>query len=411
MPSTSAPHSSVSLGSEHRPVETAEVVTMVPSAMRPVQMQHSPARSNASAIADAHSRASSTVVGGSRSTTPPTPALTGTRSPSEKDRESLTYKSHCSLNDGDFVLKKPQPCHFDELKHLKSNLVATCKNPLQARPGEPAIFDASEAFEYPQRKPLRVNPFKLVFNVVLAFGLIAALIAGYAIGLSVFDLGVTSMGLYGVIVLGEYFFQVFSALWNRYDVNRIAKQAMKRTNEVQTAAECEKGDRSAIMNPGSEVSIGIVGYREDDQAWRQCLRTLQLQTLVPKCIIGVVDGNEGPDLEMAESFVSEFESYSADSRKAPLIHLPILLSQLHFETYMANIPKDTRYHLRKFSDWFTGNFRPGHEMALSIARHAIIDQVMEWDRKWNISSLNAVVFSQPHGHKRTALFTAFAFNL
>jgi hyaluronan synthase len=41
----------------------------------------------------------------------------------------------------------------------------------------------------------------------------------------------------------------------------------------------------------------------------------------------------------------------------------------------------------------------------------VVDQVLEWNDRWNISSLDAVCFSQPHGHKRTAMFTAFAMSL
>lgn len=402
MTSTKASRSSVSLPSvdQHSPIETAEVVRMMPSASRPVQLLHRQAGSNASS-------ASTTTVVESRPTTPPTPALSATTTSTKKGQ------SQRSSGDNDFDLPKPDPCYLAELKQPQAGRIYSKVGDSSSASLSEPIFDASEAFNIPPRKPLKVNPFKLTFNLVLAFGLIAALITGYAMALSVFDLGITSIGLYGIIVLGEYIFQVFSALWNRYDVNRIANQLKKSTSQVQTAGECEKGDQSTngVMNPGAEISIGIVGYREDDEAWRQCLRTLQKQNLVPKCIIGVVDGNEQPDLDMANAFISEFEDYRPEGPRAPLIHLPILLSDLHFNTYMANIPEDNRSRVKKYWDWLTGHHRPGHEMAVAIARQAVIAQVQEWDRKWNVRSLNAVCFSQPHGHKRTALFTAFAFNM
>ncbi len=269
-------------------------------------------------------------------------------------------------------------------------------------------FDSAAVFDTPERKPLRINPFKATFNILIAFGLIGALVAGYIIGLRLFDLGLTSIGLYGTILISEYLVQLVCAIINRFDVDRIAKNLAKKTG--QAAGDCEKGAKRAssptLLNPDGEVSIAVVGYREDEQAWRQCLRSLQTQTLRPKCIIGVVDGNEEPDLSMAEAFVTEFESYAA-----PLIHLPLLLSELHRKTYLENMPADTRFFLVKFWHWLVGRYRPGHAAALSVATKAVIKQVQEWNDRWNISSQAAVCFSQPHGHKRTAMFTAFAMNM
>lgn len=273
-----------------------------------------------------------------------------------------------------------------------------------------SCFDSAAVFDSPERKPLKINPFLAFINTTVAFGLIAALITGYAIGLSVLDLGITSVGLYGTILVSEYLIQLFCAIINRYDVNRIVKNVRKKSANSQAAGDCEKGSSTdpsaALLNPGAEISIAVVGYREDEQAWRQCLRSLQTQTLAPKCVIGVVDGNEEPDLSMAQAFVDEFQS-----QKATLIHLPILLSEMHRRTYFDNVPVDTRFFLVKFWHYLVGRYRPGHEAALAVAREAVVQQVLEWDQKWNISSLKAVCFSQPHGHKRTAMFTAFAMNL
>lgn len=271
------------------------------------------------------------------------------------------------------------------------------------------FFDPTEVFDTPQRKPLKVNPFKAVFNISLSFGLIGALIAGYVIGLSIFDLGITSIGLYGTILISEYLIQLFCAVTNRFDVNRIVRSLAKRRSAERAAGDYEKGldvSTSNLLNPNGDVSIAVVGYREDEQAWKQCLRSLQMQMLRPRCVIGVVDGNEEPDLSMANAFVEEYERL-----KAPVIHLPILLSDLHRETYEANIEVDTRSRLVKFWQSVTGHHRSGHAHALSLAKEAVIEQVQQWNERWNISSLEAVCFSQPHGHKRTAMFTAFAMSL
>lgn len=271
-----------------------------------------------------------------------------------------------------------------------------------------STFDSAATFYTPTRKPLKLNPFYAFFNFTFAFGLIGALIAGYIIGIQVLDLSVTYVGLYGVILISEYLVQLGCAIFNRYDINRIVNKQRKKVATYTT--DVEKGlkhDASKdLLNPGGQVSIAVVGYREDENAWRLCLKSLQKQTLRPKAIIGVVDGNDEPDLSMAQAFVEEFDSY-----KAPLIHLPLLLSDLHRETYFSVIPPDTRNRFTKAWDSFWGNHRPGHLAAIKVARQAVITQVLEWDAKWNISSNEALIFSQPHGHKRTAMYTAFAFSL
>jgi hyaluronan synthase len=265
-------------------------------------------------------------------------------------------------------------------------------------------FDSAAVFDSPERKPLKVYPFLAALNIAVSFGLIAALITGYCIGLRIFDLNITSIGLYGTILIFEYFIQLGCAIINRFDVDRIVKTRAKKV------ADAEKGfsdtSPNPLLNPGGQVSIAVVGYRENEQAWRQCLRSLQTQTLRPKCVIGVVDGNEGPDIGMANDFVSEFQSY-----KAPLIHLPLLLSDLHRDTYFKNIPQDNRSFLVKFGHYISGRHREGHAEAVALARQVVVDQVLQWEDRWNISKLDAVCFSQPHGHKRTAMFTAFAMSM
>lgn len=65
----------------------------------------------------------------------------------------------------------------------------------------------------------------------------------------------------------------------------------------------------------------------------------------------------------------------------------------------------------RFWHYLVGYYWPGYILVLSQARQAVVEQVLEWNDKWNISSLNAVCFSQPHGHKCTAMFMAFAMSL
>ena len=303
------------------------------------------------------------------------------------------------------------PVLTNNLSSLSIETKASAKTFQSSSSKSPSFFDTAATFNTPTRKPLRVNPFTAIFNICLSFGLTGLLITGYVIGLRVVDLGVTSIGLYGIILISEYLIQLGCALFNRLDINQIAKKYINRSANARQAGDCEKGIRLSsstyTLSPDADVSVAVVGYREDDEAWRRCVRSLTTQTLRPKCVVGVVDGNEKPDLDMAEAFVQEFKS----TCKAPHIKLPISLSELHRETYFRTVPADNRWWSTKVWHWFAGRARPGHQGAMALARQVVIDQVLEWNEKWNISSLEAVCFSQPHGHKRTAMFTAFAMSL
>jgi hyaluronan synthase len=269
-------------------------------------------------------------------------------------------------------------------------------------------LDPEIVFDTPVRKSFNIEPLKATINAVLASGLVGALAASYAAGLRLFDLGLTSVALYGTILLGEYLIQLCCAFANRFDVNRIAGRAALKVLDPESTKNVNEGraEPTSLMNPDGHVSVAVIGYREDEKVWRDCLRSLREQNVRPKCIVGVVDGNDEPDLDMANVFVSEFKPV-----QAPLIHLPILLSDLHRDTYFKGVPEDVRGFLVKTWHWLTGQRRHGHIAALNAAKEAVMEQVAQWNEQWSISSLNAVCFSQPHGHKHAAMFTAFAISL
>src|SRR5688572_8697822 len=100
-------------------------------------------------------------------------------------------------------------------------------------------FDSKAAFYTPDRKPLKINPFYAFFTFCFAFGLIGALIAGYIIGIQVFDLGVTAVGLYGTILISQYLVQLSCAILNRIDINRIVRNRAKKV--ATYTADVEKG--------------------------------------------------------------------------------------------------------------------------------------------------------------------------
>ncbi|KAJ7594665.1 hyaluronan synthase 2 [Mycena floridula] len=231
-----------------------------------------------------------------------------------------------------------------------------------------------------------------IIKFLLSMVLVASLIVGYALSFKVVTIGPVSLGLYGIILLTDFLVQFSCALINRIKVNRIAARA-KRDNET------------AVMN--GDISIAVVGYREDDGAWRKCLRSLQQQTWTPRAIIAVVDGNEAPDLQMANAFGDEFHGKSV-----AVIHLPILLSTVYKEAYVRALATAGNTHKPnkavRFWRWLRNTTTLNQLMAHKHAREEIISCVAQWEEEFNITNFDAVCFSQPHGHKRTAMFTAFA---
>ena len=67
----------------------------------------------------------------------------------------------------------------------------------------------------------------------------------------------------------------------------------------------------------------------------QCLKSLQAQEYPIKHIIGVVDGNDGPDCDMANAFGKAFPE---DQRL--IVHLPVLFSMMYKQKYWVRMLHD-----------------------------------------------------------------------
>ncbi|KAE8226682.1 hypothetical protein CF319_g753 [Tilletia indica] len=262
-------------------------------------------------------------------------------------------------------------------------------------------------FEPPQRKKVSINLLTMILKFALSIGLLGALVAGYILGLKIIHIGGVSVGLYGVVLIADFLVQLICALANRVSVDRIVakRQAVVSEQHNVFADKRSQPTERTLLFPDASISIAVVGYREDDNAWRLCLRSIQKQSMRPRQVICVVDGNEGPDLKMANSFTDEYAGTNT-----ALIHLPILLSTLHKQVYHASLIRQGYKQpgfFRKMGRWLNGSYHPQQELAFGEAREAVIQQVEAWEREFNISSYDSVCFSQPHGHKRTAMFTAF----
>ena len=136
----------------------------------------------------------------------------------------------------------------------------------------------SDYLERSERKPITWGFFRVVATVVkiiFSFALVIALAVGYGLSIKVIDISVTSIGLYGTILVVDFIVQYSCAIANRWDVTRIVNKARKRTALNNADDVSAPTPYDGVINGGAEVSIAVVGYREDEQAWKECLRSLQ----------------------------------------------------------------------------------------------------------------------------------------
>lgn len=270
-----------------------------------------------------------------------------------------------------------------------------------------------------------------IIKILLSLGTVTTLIVGYSLGIKVATIGsVSSIGVYAITVLIDYIIQLLCALYIRRSVENIVVERKKENSVtardtankkaiaigLQETKQIETSSEGELLCPDGSVAVVAVGYREDGDAWRDCLRSLRKQTLKPRIIIAVVDGNDSPDMEMANIFANEFRDCYAR-----VINLPIQLSAEHKRYHKQALEQErlvrgplassiSRFAIAK--RWLNGSYTP-EEIA---AHNTAYDKIKIHIREWMISlpieqDLEAVCFTQPHGHKRTALFTGFAIAL
>ncbi|TFK46994.1 hypothetical protein OE88DRAFT_1637266, partial [Heliocybe sulcata] len=261
-------------------------------------------------------------------------------------------------------------------------------------------------FNIIERPTPTIHKAKATVKIVLSLSVVISLLVGYGLRLKIVKFGHYSFGMYGLLLVIDFVVQTIAASVNRHRVVKITK-ASNMTKGVQQlkdkAAGKEVPEAEQIQLP--EVSIAVVGYREDEEAWIACLKSLQAQEFPIKHIIGVVDGNDGPDLAMADAFGKAFPD---DQRL--IVHLPVLLSVMYKEKYWETIkilgyPAPTRWQYVKM--WFTQEPRPGQEVAHETAWNHVLNYLYTRSSLEGWSKYKGICFSQPHGHKRHAMFTSF----
>ena len=240
------------------------------------------------------------------------------------------------------------------------------------------------------RRPPKIHVIFCIIKLILSFGIVIVLIVSYALSIRVGSIGPWSLGTYGIILLIDFFVQFTCSLFNRYSVNRIAARASGAASNT---------DNEKALYP--DISVTVVGYREDEDAWRKCLHSLQQQTLRPRSLIAVVDGNEPADLVMADAFEREFQG-----QNAKVFNVPVLLSSLYQETYYKTLGASGEVAPGRMTTvlrWLKSTRTPGEAVAHTVARNRVITEISTWEETYGISNYSAVCFVQPHGHKRVSI--------
>ncbi|KZT68090.1 glycosyltransferase family 2 protein [Daedalea quercina L-15889] len=260
-------------------------------------------------------------------------------------------------------------------------------------------------FNIVQRKQPTINKYTAAFKIVVSLSAVSSLLIGYGLGVKIVSVGPWSFGMYGLILIVDFVTQTIAASFNRRRVNKLTEKSplVKGVAERMAAKDAQLPTTQPAPLP--ECSIAVVGYREDEEAWVACLKSLQAQQYPIKHIIGVVDGNDGPDLDMANAFGKAFPE-----EERLIVHLPVLLSVMYKEKYWEHISSLDHKPLTRweyFKMWLTNAPRPGQHEAHEVAWNYMLNYVHQQAEEGRWKDWKGICFSQPHGHKRHAMFTAF----
>ncbi|KAI9026621.1 nucleotide-diphospho-sugar transferase [Phycomyces nitens] len=254
-------------------------------------------------------------------------------------------------------------------------------------------------------------PFKIIYSAVISCIFVVPAIVGYALQLHITSYSFLVLGIYGTVVFIFILLQLIFATLNRCFIYRYKKKApnivsrhMANAPVQETLVEKDLTDQQAIKpsslaeheisekveitvmdeskeRPATHVGLAVVGYREDDALFSQCLESIQqLKYPDPIKIVVVIDGNEEQDHEMASLFQKAFPG-------CPVISLEHLLSEIPIYD-LTNPPA------------------PASEETVKEQVRAITDEEL-WQSFFLPTDTCAVCYLQPHRGKRHAMYTAF----
>ncbi|KAI0662303.1 hypothetical protein C8Q70DRAFT_909318 [Cubamyces menziesii] len=228
---------------------------------------------------------------------------------------------------------------------------------------------------------------------------VSALLLPFGAGFMVIDVGSFGIGSFGLLMAADFAFRAGAASLNRRRVNKIIKQS-PIAKSYETYTTLPRMNRPKLP----ECSIAVVGYREDERGWENCLKSLKAQQYPVKHIVSVIDGNEPADMAMTRTFANAFPE-----NERLVVHLPVLLSVLYTEKYMETLRVlgQVPSRFESFKAWLMGTPTAGHAVAHESAMNYVLDYLYTKAtiEKW--ANYRALCFTQPHANKRHAMFTAF----
>ncbi|KAI9057483.1 glycosyltransferase family 2 protein [Trametes sanguinea] len=224
------------------------------------------------------------------------------------------------------------------------------------------------------RRAARQSAWRSLQAVVGAV-VVSALLLPLGAVFMVIDIGSFGVGTFGLLMIADFAFRIGAAALNRRRVNQVTKQS-PISKGYETYTTLPRMNRPKLP----ECSIAVVGYRENERVWEDCLESLKAQQYPVKHIVSVIDGNEPADMAMAFAFGNGF----AEKER--------LITPTRFEAFKA---------------WLTGRPIVGHTIAHETAMNYVLDYLYTKAtiEKW--TSYKALCFTQPHAHKRHAMFTGF----
>ncbi|KAI0771126.1 hypothetical protein BD413DRAFT_625700 [Trametes elegans] len=229
----------------------------------------------------------------------------------------------------------------------------------------------------------------------------SALLLPFGAGFMVIDIGSFGVGSFGLLMIAvvDFAFRAGAASLNRRRVDNVTKNS-PIAKGYETYTTLPRMNRPRLP----ECSITVVGYRENQQLWEDCLESIKAQQYPVKHIVSVIDGNDPADMAMATTFANAFPE-----KDRLVVHLPVLLSVLYVDKYndtlriLGQVP--TRFE--SFKAWMTGQPTAGHTAAHESALNYVLDYLYTKAAIGKWSHHKALCFTQPHAHKRHAMFTGF----
>lgn len=160
------------------------------------------------------------------------------------------------------------------------------------------------------------NVLRFLASISIAILLIGSMTVAYIMGWTLFPVGIATVGLYGVIIVAYMFVQLFFSILNIFWL------VPKMEREYQS-----------LKKPDPSVGVQVVGYKEEESLFRNCLISIKgLSYSNIKRVVVVVDGNDSKE---DESMNSVFRQIFPNGITIRLNQLPDSIANYDFTNYLT----------------------------------------------------------------------------